>query len=263
VEYSELLASMRRDADRFVVEVGPTFAQGRTIFGGLQLALAVRAMRAALPAQLPLRSAQATFIAPIAQGAVEVQAELLRAGGSASHARAELYSGPQVACVVVAIFGGARSSTVRLDLPRPTLDVPPEQLQELRPIPGVTPAFIEHLHMRWARGRPPYSSHTEPRSSIYARLRDPATPHEDAVIALADSIPSPALSMLHRPAPGSSLNWMLELLADPAELDRDGWAQIETEVRAGADGYLSQTSVLYAPSGRALAISHQSVAIFG
>jgi acyl-CoA thioesterase len=263
MEYSELLASMRADRDGFVVYVDAGFMQGRTIFGGLQLALAVRAMRARLPAPLPLRSAQVTFVAPVPQGPVHLHSELLRTGNSATHARAELRAGSQVACVVVAIFGAARASTVAIDLQRPSLAQDPEQLPELQSIPGVTPAFIGRLQLRWARGRPPFSGHTEPRSSIFGRLRDRATPYEDAVIALADSIPTPALSMLKRPAPASSLNWMLELLADPAELDRDGWAQIETEVRAGAEGYLSQTSVLYAPNGKPLAISHQTVGIFG
>jgi acyl-CoA thioesterase len=263
LNYSELLASMRADQDGHVVDVDASFTQGRTLFGGLQLALAVRAMRALLPARLPLRSAQATFVAPLAHGRVRVHADLLRTGTSATHARAELRAGPQVACVVVAIFGAARASAIALELSRPPLGQDPEQLPAQRLIPGVTPAFLEHLQLRWARGGPPYSGHTEPRSSIYGRMRDRATPHEDAVIALADSIPTPALSMLQSPAPASSLNWMLELIADPVELDRDGWAQIETEVRAGADGYLSQTSVLCAPTGKALAISHQSVGIFG
>ena len=36
-----------------------------------------------------------------------------------------------------------------------------------------------------------------------------------------------------------------------------------TDVRAGADGYLSQPSVLWGPGGHAFSVSHQSVAIFG
>jgi multidrug resistance efflux pump len=56
---------------------------------------------------------------------------------------------------------------------------------------------------------------------------------------------------------------MLELLGNPADLDRTDWAMIGTEVRAGVDGYLSQTSVLWGPGGHAFAVSHQSVAIFG
>ena len=74
---------------------------------------------------------------------------------------------------------------------------------------------------------------------------------------------TPALSMLETPAPATSINWMLELIGDPGLLDRNGWSLIGTDVRAGADGYLSQTSVLWGPGGHAFSVSHQSVAIFG
>ena len=91
---------------------------------------------------------------------------------------------------------------------------------------------------------------------------DPAAVHA-TLSALADSIPTPALSMLDKPAPATSINWMLELIGDPGLLDRNGWSLIGTDVRAGADGYLSQTSVLWGPGGHAFSVSHQSVAIFG
>ena len=56
---------------------------------------------------------------------------------------------------------------------------------------------------------------------------------------------------------------MLEILGDPAQLDPRQWSLIGTDVRAGADGYLSQTSVLWGPNEHAFSVSHQSVAIFG
>jgi hypothetical protein len=56
---------------------------------------------------------------------------------------------------------------------------------------------------------------------------------------------------------------MLELLGHPDDLKRDDWAMIDTSVRAGGDGYLSQTSILWGPTGHAFSVSHQSVAIFG
>jgi hypothetical protein len=69
--------------------------------------------------------------------------------------------------------------------------------------------------------------------------------------------------MLTKRAPASSVNWMLELIGDPGLLGPDDWSLIGTEVRAGADGYLSQTSVLWGPGGHAFSVSHQTVAIFG
>lgn len=266
MKFADVLASLQPSPDGWTVTIPEDWSQGRTIFGGLQAALVVRAMRGVLGsgATLPLRSLQATFVAaPPAGSAVELRAELLRAGRSASHVRCDLRHAGSIACTAVGLFGAARTSTVAFDVPRPTAPCGPEALPDLPYLPGITPAFIQHLQLRWAVGAWPNRRHDEPRSLIHARMRDPDCGAEDALIALADSIPTPALSMLARPAPASSLNWMLEILGDPSQLDRREWSLIGTEVRAGAEGYLSQTSVLWGPNGHAFSVSHQSVAIFG
>ena len=274
--FSEALDSPRRDAagDGWELVIPRSWSNGRTVFGGLQVALSVRAMRGVLHevlgagrgevADLPLRSLQTTFVAPVAAGApVALRAEFLRSGRSATHARCDLLQDGKVACTTVAIFGAARPSRITLDIPQPEANVDPDGLPEMPCIPGITPEFMQHLQLRWAVGRVPYSGHDEPHSTIFARLLDPGCSNEDALIALADSIPTPALSMLDRPAPATSINWMLELIGDPRLLDRNGWCTIGTDVRAGADGYLSQTSVLWGPGGHTFSVSHQSVAIFG
>jgi acyl-CoA thioesterase len=265
VQFRDVLDSMRRDGDAWLVDVPEDWRQGRTIFGGMQVALALRAMRAAMTGNrgIPLRSVQTTFIAPLPGNDVRLHAELLRTGRSATHARCDLFHEGTLACTAVAIFGTPRPSRISLEIPRPVVATDPDGLEDFPAIPGVTPNFVRHIQMRWAQGTHPYTGHHEPRSTIFVRLRDRRCDAEDAVIALADSIPTPALSMLETPAPASSLNWMLELLGDPATLDRDQWSLIGTEVRAGSDGYLSQTSILWGASGHAFCVSHQSVGIFG
>jgi len=272
--FGEVLDGLQRDGDGWTAIIPTAWSNGRTVFGGLQVALSVRAMRAVLDATLgdgkgdlaalPLRSLQTTFVAPVsAGGPVALRAEFLRSGRSATHARCDLLQDGKVACATVAIFGAARPSRITLDIPRPPLPADPETLPDMPYIPGITPEFIRHLQLRWAIGRVPYTGHDEPHSTIFARLRDPGCNAEDTLIALADSIPTPALSMLERPAPATSINWMLELIGDPTLLDREQWSLVGTDVRAGADGYLSQTSVLWGPGGHAFSVSHQSVAIFG
>jgi len=272
--FSSVLDSLRPERDGSSVVIPKAWGNGRTVFGGLQVALSVRAMRGALDAALgagkghhvalPLRSLQTTFVAPVPTGTpLELRAEFLRSGRSASHARCDLRHDGALACTTVAVFGAARQSRILLDIPQPTLQADPETLPDLPYIPGITPEFLQHLQLRWAVGRVPYSGHDEPHSSIFARLPDDGCSPEDALIALADSIPTPALSMLAKPAPATSINWMLELIGDPAQLDRSQWSLIGTDVRAGADGYLSQTSVLWGPGGHVFSVSHQSVAIFG
>ncbi len=272
--FGEVLETLRRDGDAWTVTIPRTWSNGRTVFGGLQVALSVRAMRGALDAglgtgagsasSLPLRSLQTTFVTPVSAGTpLVLRAEFLRSGRSASHARCDLLQDGKVACTTTAIFGAARPSRIVLDIPRPQPDADPETLRDVPYIPGITPEFLQHLQLRWAVGRWPYSGHDDPHSMIFARLRDTDCGPEDALLALADSIPTPALSMLDKPAPATSMNWMLELIGDPGLLEREQWALIGTDVRAGADGYLSQTSVLWGPGGHAFSVSHQSVAIFG
>lgn len=266
VNYRDVLASLRRAGDEWRADVTEDWLQGRTVFGGLQVALGVRAMRDALGegAALPLRSLQATFVGPLPPSRdLRLRAETLRHGKSASQARCDLVHDGAVACTVVAVFGAPRASQIVKEIPRPVVEVDPEALQDLPWIPGITPNLVQHMQLRWARGTRPYTGHHEPRSLVFARLNDRLCGAEEALIALADCIPPPALSMLTTPAPASSLNLMVELLGDPAGLDREQWSLIDTEVRAGTDGYLSQTSTVWGPSGHAFAVSHQTVAIYG
>jgi len=268
-EFSQVLASIERiNDDSFSVVVPPDWLQGRTVFGGMQMALGARAMRAALPvtaATLPLRSAQMTFVGPLLGGApIRMQTQTLRVGKSTAHARCDLmHEDGRVACTVVAIFGGPRASQFVREMPRPDPGRTPEQSGQGAPDSGMAPEFLRHFEMRIARGARPYSGYAEPSSMIYARLRDRECGAEDALLALADVIPTPVLSMLSAPAPASSVNWMIEVLRDPALLGLHDWVLLDTQVRAGTAGYLSQTSVLYGPDAHAYAVSHQTVAVFG
>lgn len=261
-----VLASLTPAGDSWTAFVPEEWGQGRTVFGGMQVALIVRAMRQVLAhtPDLPLRSLQATFVGPFPAGQqVQVCPELVRTGRTATHVRCDLVYEGAIAATAVAIFGAPRPSAMTIEIPRPECDVDPETLQELPYIPGVTPIFVRHIQLRWARGTRRTSGADEPRSLIFARLRDQDCTAEETLVVLADSIPTPAMAMLGKPSPTTSLNWMLEMIGDPARLDRTAWSLIGTEVRAGADGYLSQTSVLWGPDGHAFTVSHQTVAIFG
>lgn len=265
--FSQVLAAIDRTAGNVAVVTVPSdWLQGRTVFGGMQMALGARAMRAALPlhaAALPLRSAQMTFVGPLLGGQpIFMEAETLRTGKTTVHARCDLrHDDGKIACTVVAIFGGPRESKFIKEMPRPDPGRAPAE-SNATPHAGAA-AFLRHFEVRIARGGWPYTGYHEPRSLIYARLCDRECGSEDALLALSDVIPTPVLSTLTAPAPASSVNWMIELLRDPAYLDLHDYVLIDTEVRAGTSGYLSQTSVLYGADGHAYSVSHQTVAVFG
>ena len=141
MKFSDVLASVAPNGKEWTALVPAEWAQGRTVFGGLQAALMARAMRGVLAdaSSLPLRSVQLTFIAPVAAGTkLRLRPELLRSGKSATHARCDLYSGNDLACCAVAIFGAARRSRITLDIPRLAFSRDPETLSDMPHVPGIT-----------------------------------------------------------------------------------------------------------------------------
>lgn len=244
------------------VRIDDAWLQGRSVFGGLQAVLGVRAMRARLAEPLPLRTLQTTFIAPLPAGEIRVEAQLLRAGKSTVHAEARLYDGSQLACLMVAVFGSARPSTIAIETPPVAAARPAAQSAELPFVAGITPPFLKMFRMRWADGAFPYCGGARPSFQVWAELREAAVVDEATVIALADSIPSPALSLLRRPSPASSLTWTLEFLRAHVDAPAAPWL-IDASVTSAADGYGAQTATLFDGDGRAAVLSRQSVVIFG
>ena len=108
--YTTLLSRITGGHGQRRLEVPSDWLQGRTVFGGLQVALAVQAMRDLVP-EAPLRSVQATFIAPAA-GELRARAKVMRTGKNVTHVEAHIGT-TEVETLVVAIFGAARSSRAR------------------------------------------------------------------------------------------------------------------------------------------------------
>lgn len=261
--FTPLLTQARVDGDALIFNITEDWTQGRTAFGGLQAAMALTAMRKLVPAHIPLRVLQVTFIGPVVVGEVSVQARVLRTGKSVTHAEARLMSGGDTGCLVVGVFGSARESSLKLDnTAYPQLPAA-DSLKNMPLFPGITPRFLEHCALRWARSTPPFSGASEAHTGIYIRLDEPVT-SEAHMAALCDIIPTPALSMLKKPAPASSLTWTLEILReDYNETDTEpGWWLMDAEVTSGENGYLSQTALLWDTQRRPVALSRQTVTVF-
>jgi acyl-CoA thioesterase len=261
MRFSEVLKSVRRDGDTWIASISEDWLQGRSAFGGLQAALAVQAMRTLIPADVPLRSLQVTFIAPIPASTVRMDAKILRQGKSVTQLEARLMDGYATACLVVGVFGASRESSLRILPARPGIEavVTP---QVLRYVPGLLPQFTQHFEASWLQGDIPFSGSKKTTQVVEVALKDEGVADEAQVIAFADFIPPVALSMLQQPAPGSSLTWMLELFADSRGLPLNGW-RIDAQLQAAQDGYTSQQVMLWGPNGEPIALSRQSMVIFG
>lgn len=280
--FTELMAAeVDRPAPGHAVletRIGDGWLQGKSVFGGLQGALGVLAMRAVAGDELPLRALQVTFVASVAAGPVRVVAERVRQGRAVTHVQSRIESGGQTAALMVGLFGAARPSEATLPLPPPPTGIRRRDALKEAPSSAALPAFLQHYRSCWAEGQRPFTASPPRPLGLWTRLReavpagDPsagavplrtATINETNLVALADLPPTPVLSMLGERKPGASLTWLLEFLIDPREFDPAQWLLIRIEPRAAGEGYATQTALLWDESDRGLAVSHQTVAVFG
>lgn len=260
--FSEIMDSMRQADGVWTANASEDWLQGRSLFGGLQAALALKAMRGLVPQGGPLRTLQVTFLSPVPAGPVRARAQLLRAGKNATHVEGRLVDqGGQALCLAIGIFGAARASAVRIAPQQPAVEGEPRKFPFIK---GVTPDFTQHFAMCWRRGGMPFTGSGLPENVLDLDMHDGgATTTEEHVLAIADVIPPVALSLLKTPVPGSSMTWMLELLTDRiAALPLQGW-RMDAQVVAAADGYTSQSGLLWGPGGVPVALSRQNMVIFG
>jgi acyl-CoA thioesterase len=262
--FSETLATLSAQDAGFNADVGADWGQGRATFGGMVAALGNDVMRRQVPAERALRALDVTFVAPVAAGAVYIEATVLRAGRAVTLVQAHVHSGGGIACILTGVYGMPRQSSVRVE-PKTLPAVPPADAIADIPVPPdlSLPAFLQHFGLRWAEGARPFVGSTLSRSKAWVRHRDPAPTTECHVLALIDVIPTPLLQMLSAPAPASSLTWSMEFLRQEFSFAPQAWWRIDTDIDAAADGYVSQSSVFVDPDGRPAALSRQLVTVFG
>lgn len=264
--------SMQGDGQRYTghAEFTPDWAQGRSIYGGVAAAVLLQAMRAHVPAERQLRSMMVSFVGPIAPGEVaqpnrvSIEVQVLREGRSASQLEAKILQDGQVATAIQAAFAGDRQSVIHLEAPPRPDAPPPEQGIAFPSIPGITPAFTEHLDYRMTSGRLPFMGSDQAQHGGWLKYKDITdVPTEQLIVALADALPPAALQMLKQPVPASSLTWSLDLTDQAASCDPQGWWYMQASADAGADGYTQQQSHLWTPDGQMAVFDYQTVAIFG
>ncbi|WP_281647119.1 thioesterase family protein [Parendozoicomonas sp. Alg238-R29] len=251
-------------AYRFLAEVTENWTQGRACFGGIQAAFSLRAMAMVLREDTPLRSILVSFVAPIAVGEIEIQVRKLRQGKNVTHMHAEIIQGNNVCCSMNACFGLARESSVELEAKSfPEGVKGPEGVVELPYIKGLTPEFTRQYQMRWGIGSMPFSAQKGNTTGIWVKGKEEGLSDMEHLVMVADIPPTPALSKMKKPAPASSLTWMLEILKDDFVARKDDWWFVETTLEHFNHGYGQQQYTIYAPDKTPVALGRQVVTVFG
>lgn len=275
MEFNSILESARNPQSTATIPAGWT--QGRATFGGLAAALLYQPVEAALEAatqstvaQTPLRSMTFSFVAPAEPGALETRAQVLRAGRSAVQIQAHATQGEQVVTSALASFGKPRESAVAISPAHTPRFNAPDRCEALPYIEGLVPEFTQHFDYRLAAGALPFTGSSDPQLGGWIRFKQSAGPVTTAhLLALIDAWPPAVLSQLKTLAAASSLTWTVEMMpaahrikAD-ASADSGDWWQYLAEVEQSEDGYAAIRARLWDANGQLMALSRQTVSVFG
>jgi acyl-CoA thioesterase len=252
------------------IDNGPQFAapqdwtQGRATFGGLVAAAALKSMRGLVESDRSLRSLLITFVAPVIPGVADLHSTVLRSGRAASVVETHVKQGDGVCTVAVGSFGGERQSAIQVDAPARPVAPGPDAAPELPFVEGMTPAFTRFFDYRWALGGLPFSGSREGFMGGWCRFRNESVQAQpEHILGLVDAWPPTVLPMLTMPVNASSLMWSIQFLDLNAAARTDQWWFYRADTEAARNGYAQTRSTLWDPEGRPVAISTQTVAVFG
>ena len=263
--FSELIAAVRDNPGS--VTIPAEWSQGRACFGGLMSALNYEAMRAQVPEGRPVRSLAITFVGPAEPGVpISFEVEILRHGKAVSQILGRAVQNGQVMTLMQGSFGASRESMISVKAEAAPDLKPVDACPELPFVSGIMPEYLRFMEIRWALGGLPFSNTPSPAVGGYARFRDTSQSEpmtEAHILALVDTWPPAVLPHLNRPAPGSSLTWTIEFVQPQPVLDTLQWCSYRAVIEHARDGYGHTAAAMWTPEGELIAISRQTVTVFG
>ena len=247
------------------VTIPADWGQGRTAFGGLSALLVCKAMeQAARPdtgTTRPLRSITVHFVGPVGIGPVNVEAEVLRTGRYMTQTHARLSSGGMVALTAQGAHGAPRPSQLVLRAaPAPELPAP-ESLPQMPWIPGLMPAFTQHIEYRWATENFPFSGSPSAHIQGWCRARSEQPTDTALVLMLIDAWPAGILATAPIPTAASSVMWMVNFFHH-APLPAGVWLKTEQRSTISMDGYAENVAEVWTVDGALVARSRQLVTVY-
>ena len=258
----ELASSLSRlSDDSFSASIPDHWQQGRGAFGGLVLAVLVRAMQGVeSDERRALRSLLGDLCGPVLPGPAIVKVQVLRRGNNLSNLDAQLVQDGVVQARASAVFSNARNVEAEPRSPQ-VPEQPPWQDVGVVPLaPPAAPVFTQHFEFR-STGLWPFACTGKATASGYIREKIAPTRVDAAhVIALLDAWWPAQFSVERLPRSVATVSFGAQLLTDPTRLDPEVPLFHRAEVVALQEGFFVEMRQLW--SGPTLvALNQQTLAL--
>lgn len=252
-------------AEHHEVVVPTSWAQGRTVYGGLSAGLLCDALSQGVDPARRLRYLKVGFLRPLeTEEPLRIEMEEVSAGRTVVVRSAQITQDGAVRVTAQANFVTRMESSIEIDTFRPPT-LPPwnaEAAMRMRG-PGL-PAFTQHIDFHATTRGLPFRGREVPELGGWMRFETaPGAIKKAHLVCLIDAWPPAAVPYYDRVVPMSSINWGIHF-AEPLDgvLGGDFLGYL-ARVNFFKDGYGSSSADIWAPDGRLLAKSYQTFVIYG
>jgi len=254
----------RVEGPESVLHNSADWSQGRATFGGLIAAQVYQAMASLVQPDRPVRSLHITFAAPVRPDEITVEAKLVRAGRAVTVIEGRCLQENEVKVLLNGSFGATRQTgIVAPPLPMPALPHRDEG-QQLGYIAGLTPEFAKHFHYNFLFGGLPFSNTKHREMGGWVEFAEPEPEMTIGhLLALIDAWPPATIPWLSAPAPASTLTWAIQFLQPLPTLSGAAGYLYHAVIEEAAGGYAFTHARLWSEAGQLLALSQQTVTVFG
>ncbi len=240
-----------------------TWAQGRTVYGGLSAALLLRAIKSQVDSSKLLRALNVAFSAPtLANKAFSIETELLREGKTIAQWQARLIQNDTCCVQINAVFGSGLDSSISInDFKRPEIPAFEDSFQYPQH-GGAT--FTQYFEMAQAQGDFPLSGGSSLDLGGWMRLRETPKIFTDChLVALIDVWPPATMMHMKELAPGSTVSWTMQFPAPMAEQDPAKPLGYQAHIEYSEGGFGITSAKVWSDSGQLLALSQQTIIVYG
>lgn len=263
MQFAETLNKITPAADQSF-ELPEGWAQGRAFFGGFSAAVAYQHGANGVDTEQALRAMTVSFVAPLAAGPVQLKRRILREGKSVTQVSVEICQQDAVGLSALLTFGRSRPSVVSVT-DTPAANVPGREHGPGMPESDVVPQFARHFEYSLSVGAMPFSNQPEREFGGWIRYATEDHPIDIGLfLGLVDAWPPAVLPHLSQPAPASSLTWTIEFPQPLSSQRRTrDWWQYVAYIDYAADGYGHTHAHIWDEDGELVAISRQTITVFG
>jgi len=246
------------------LSIPASWAQGRTVYGGLSAGLLCDAASRGIDGRR-LRSVNVSFLRPLEPEKVfRIEIDELSAGRTVIVRAAHIVQDDKVRVRLQATFLKELKSDVSADVFEPPVLKHWNAEDALHMRGPASPAFTQHFDFYTTTDGLPFQGGRVPELGGWMRFDkapDALTPAH--LVCLIDAYPPSPSSYYDRPVPLSTVNWTVHMGEPLDGIRGDAFLGYLATVNVLKDGFGSSSADVWSDDGRLLAKSFQTFVIYG